>query len=244
VLIEHPVPPSAPPPEPIRGFSLHGEWRVARETLRLGLSALALGRLPAGDGAPVVLVPGWRAPESSMGPLRLFLSSRGYDARHWGLGVNRGNPEQDSEHLAVQVERLAVEYGRPVALVGWSLGGVISRETARRVPEATAVVVTFGTPVIGGPTYTPAASVYGEAECERISQAVRELDRVRPIRVPVAAVFTREDRVVSWPACIDRVSPDVRHFEVASSHLSLGLDPDVWSVAARMLHEHTVTSWP
>ena len=41
--------------------------------------------------------------------------------------------------------------------------------------------------------------------------------------------------MVSWPACIDRWTPDVRHVEVTSTHLGLGIDPDVWRVVAEQL---------
>ena len=61
------------------------------------------------------------------------------------------------------------------------------------------------------------------------------LDRDRPITVPITAIFTRNDGVVDWRACLDRRSQAVRHVEVRSSHLGLGLDPAVWITVARAL---------
>ena len=58
--------------------------------------------------------------------------------------------------LAESVVALSEEHG-PVALVGWSLGGVLSREVARRHPEHVRRVITYGTPVVGGPSYTAVA---------------------------------------------------------------------------------------
>ena len=46
---------------------------------------------------------------------------------------------------------------------------MIAREVARELPERVAQVVTFGTPVVGGPTYTVAADSYGTAESRRIA---------------------------------------------------------------------------
>jgi pimeloyl-ACP methyl ester carboxylesterase len=239
-VIEHSVPPETPDPAAMQRPGLAGEWRIGRELMRLGLSSRQLQRVPRGDGAPVLLIPGWRAPEASMAPLKWFLNARGYDARHWGFGTNRGYPERDSERLAQQLPRLVEATGRRIALVGWSLGGVIARETARLAPELVALVITYGTPVIGGPTHTLAAGTYGEAECKRVSRRVEELDGHSPIMVPIAAVFTRSDSIVSWPACIDRVSPNVRHFEVGSTHLSMGVDPTVWQLVASQLRKHTL----
>jgi pimeloyl-ACP methyl ester carboxylesterase len=231
---EYAEPPSAPAPSgpPRRG--LRGEWRVGLEVARLVAATPTLRRAPRGEGAPVVLVPGWRAPPASMLPLRNYLRFLGHDARDWELGVNVGRPERDAPRLAEQVERLA-SGGRPVTLVGWSLGGTITREAARQAPAAIAQVITYGTPVVGGPTHTIGARSYGPEESARISALIEELDAASPISVPITAIYTRRDGIVSWRACIDRASPEVRHVEVSSTHISMGFDPDVWRVIADRL---------
>ncbi|MEP7088778.1 MAG: alpha/beta hydrolase [Nocardioidaceae bacterium] len=199
--------------------------------LRLPAAASRLARLPRGDGHVVIDIPGWKAPEVSGAPLRGLLRALGHDARAWGLGVNTGRPEHDAEVLAETVRRTAAEQG-PVSLVGWSLGGVIAREVARAHPEAVRRVVTYGTPVIGGPSHTLGAGSFGAAECARITALAEQLDREDPILVPLTAIFTRRDGVVTWQACIDHHSPDVEHVEVFSSHVGMALDPDVWEVVA------------
>lgn len=105
----------------------------------------------------------------------------------------------------------------------------------RAVPERVAQVVTFGSPIVGGPTHTIAARSYGPEECRRVEALARRLDADRPIQAPITAIFTRNDRVVDWRACIDRHSPRVRHVEVRSTHLGLGIDPDVWWAVATAL---------
>lgn len=233
----HPRPYDEPPaardpraPLGLAGFA--SEWRTALLPARLVLGSPRLARAPRGDGGPVVLVPGWLAPELSMTPLRLYLRRLGHDATGWGLGTNRGDAERDAGILSDRVVALHARTDRPVALVGWSLGGLVAREVARRVPDAVSRVVTYGTPVVGGPTFTIGATSYGEAECRRIRALAEELDGRDPIQVPITAIFTRRDHVVDWPACLDRVSPRVRHVEVGSTHLGLGLDPHVWETVA------------
>lgn len=170
-----------------------------------------------------------------MAPIRRYLRWLGHDARTWGLGTNMGDPQRDAELMAASVSRLAEEAGRPVALVGWSLGGVIAREVARRDPHVVSQVITYGTPVVGGPNHTVAARTYEPAERDRVERLIEEVNAADPIRVPVTTIFTRRDGVVSWPACIDRTTPGVRHVEVRSTHIGLGIDPDVWWVVAGAL---------
>lgn len=229
--------PAAPPPEGapgglIRAAEITAPWQFAR----LALKTPALRRLPRiGAGAPVVDIPGWRAPEASSAPLRSFLRWLGYEAMPWGFGTNQGDPQGDAERLAPLVVERAEASGRPVSLVGWSLGGVIAREVARNEPDAVRQVVTYGTPVIGGPTHTIGASSFGAEESERITRMIEEVESENPITVPVTAIYTKRDGIVDWRACIDRHSVEVEHIEVASTHLGLGIDPDVWRIIAERL---------
>lgn len=167
-----------------------------------------------------------------MAPLRAWLAHLGHDARHWGLGVNQGDPEGDARRLTPTVAALAQESERAVSLVGWSLGGVVARELARSRPDLVSRVITYGTPAIGGPVHTVAASAWSDGERHRIATTVQREDRVNPIAVPITAILTRRDHVVAWQAQLDHASPRVRHVEVDSTHLSMGIDPDVWLTVA------------
>ncbi len=225
--------PSGPP----AGAALVAELVGGVAGLRLPAAAPRLARLPRGNGHVVIDIPGWKAPEITGAPLRGLLRALGYDARAWGLGTNTGSPERDARILAKAVTRAAGEHG-PVSLVGWSLGGVIAREVARAHPDAVRRVITYGTPIIGGPTHTLGAGSFGVAEAERITARTEKIDREDPITVPITAIFTRRDGVVAWRACIDHHSPGVEHVEVYSTHLGMGVDPDVWEVVARRLADH------
>lgn len=223
--------PCGPPP---RATTL-GEWRTVLEPMRLLLASPKLARAPRGDGRVVVDVPGYAAPEASMAPLRMFLRAKGHHARSWGLGTNRGQPQRDRMRLVERLEPLVAESGRPVNLVAWSLGGVIAREAARLRPDLVHRIVTYGSPIIGGPTHTTAGRRVGDAECRRIAQLQEQLDHERPLQVPVTAIFSKRDGIVSWQACLDHHTAQVTHVEVHSTHIGLGVDPHVWLAVANAL---------
>ena len=227
----------AHPAGPPSTWASVGELTSPLAAARLVGAVPRLARAPRGDGHLVVDIPGWRAPELSGAPLRRYLRHLGYDARGWGFGTNTGNPRRDVERLSASVLDLVEESGSPASLVGWSLGGVIAREVARRHPEAVRRVITYGTPVAGGAAYTSVARASGrgsrvDAGAERVT---RTLDARSPIAVPLTVVFSRRDGVVAWQACIDRATPGVEHVEVSSTHIGMGVDPDVWAVVAERL---------
>jgi pimeloyl-ACP methyl ester carboxylesterase len=142
------------------------------------------------------------------------------------------------EKLLPLVSRRAEEEGCAVALVGWSLGGVISREIAREIPQSVSCVVTFGSPVVGGPIYTSTGGKMTAENRRAILARIAERERGKPISAPMATIFSRIDSIVDWPACIDRYSARVTHYEVQSTHLSMGLDPVVWRIVLDTLLEH------
>jgi pimeloyl-ACP methyl ester carboxylesterase len=170
----------------------------------------------------------------SLLPLRRFLRDRGYHARSAGLGRITANvPELGAQLLARTVEVYRTT-GRKVTLVGWSMGGVLSREVARERPELVERVITFGTPVTGGPAHTAFGRGLADTDRALIDERIEHRDQV-PIRVPITAIWSRRDGVVAPAACIDHRSPLVEHVEVSSTHLGMGIDPDVWRIIADRL---------
>jgi pimeloyl-ACP methyl ester carboxylesterase len=200
---------------------------------RLLLRSPALLGAPRGN-APVAVLPGYGADDASTLPLRTFLRRLGHEVQGWSLGRNRGDVEALLPRVTEGVRALAERHGRPVHLVGQSLGGVLARELARNEPDRIAQVVTLGTPVVGGPSATRLGFRYSPQQRARISAVIEERNRI-PISVPVTAVYSRRDGIVAWEACIDHHNAQVDHVEVSSSHLGMGLDPAVWMLTARLL---------
>lgn len=212
---------------------LVAEARLVREVPRIILKSPRLWSAPRGDRM-VLTLPGFGTGDLSTAPMRAWLASRGHRSRGWGLGVNGGDVEELVPPATERVRALADEAEEPIALVGWSLGGVIAREIARDEPGLVSHVITYGTPVVGGPKYTRSAASYGPERVAAIEQTVAERNTI-PIEVPITAIHSRLDGIVDWLACIDDFSPQVDNIEVRSSHVGMGLDPDVWCIAARTL---------
>ena len=229
-----------PPPgsglEPPQPSSLGREAQVLAEVPRLLLRLPRLRREPRAAGQPVLAVPGFGANDASLWALRRYLRGLGYRVSGWGLGRNGGNVPELIPRVLARTARLAASARAPVSLVGWSLGGNLSREVARERPDLVRQVITLGTPVIGGPRYTVAAGAYRRQgyDLSEIERYVRERNEV-PIDVPITAIYSRRDAIVAWGACIDRSSPDVEHIEVDTSHLGLTLSPEVYRLVARRL---------
>ena len=135
-----------------------------------------------------------------------------------------------------EVHQLRRQYRRPVHLIGWSLGGVLSREVAREEPDYVRQVITMGSPIIGGPKYTSLARIAQRegADLDEIERMIAARE-ARPIQVPVTSIYSRRDGIVAWQASIDHHTPDAEHVEVQTTHLGFGQSPEVFKVLAASL---------
>ncbi len=213
-----------------------GEAAGLLEFPRLLVRAPSLARAPRGDGAPVLVLPGFATDDAAMALLRGYLSFLGYDVYRWGLGRNDGDVPRLLPILVSRVALLRRSTGRLVSLVGWSLGGYLAREISRDIPADVDRVVTLGAPVVGGPKYTLAARAYLRqgVDLDAIEAAVEAREAV-PLSRPVSAIYSRKDGVVAWQACVDERNDCVDHVEVSSTHLGLAFSPDVYLLVAKRL---------
>lgn len=215
-------------------------WLEAAGLLRgiATLPTLTLPRYaPRGDGGPVRVLPGYLTNDVSTVVIRRYLAAMGYRARGWGLGTNRGDVAAYADQVVALVEADATQSGQSVRLVGWSLGGVIAREVARRIPDQVRQVVTLGSPVVGGPKYTLAAASYVAQgwDLDEIAATVARRNQ-EPVPVPVTAIYSRADGVVAWQACLDpHPDANVRHLEVSATHAELGFQASTLRLIARAL---------
>ncbi len=221
--------PDLPVPNPAERWR---EVKALREPWRMMAKVGSVARQPRGRGRPVMVIPGFSTNDASTIPLRAYLGGLGYECRGWGLGVNSGDLQTQFPQTIKRVAAWSAERDEPIALVGWSLGGVIAREVARVRPDIVERVITFGTP-LWGPRHTTTTMARRTELLPDIEERLLARNSTR-IQRPVTAIYSRSDGVVHWKACVDP-DPNTVNIEVTSSHLGLGIDPDVWCIVASTL---------
>jgi hypothetical protein len=206
------------------------------EFTRLFIASPALALQARGNGEPVIVMPGLGASNSSTFLLRRYLKWLDHRVEGWKMGRNSGNVAELLPQVVEHVQQVHQSTGLKVTLVGWSLGGVLAREVARDNPEIVRQVVTMGSPVVGGPKYTVFGKLYRQrgvdVDAIEATIAARESN---PIRVPVTSIYSKNDGIVGWQASIDRYSPQVDNIEVCTTHLGMGISPDVFKILAQKL---------
>ena len=198
--------------------------------------------LQPGDGHAVMTLPGFLASDRSTRVLRRYLAHWGYDAHRWDLGRNFGLLRDRDFETALDQRLEAIEAlsGGKVSLVGWSLGGLLARELARRHPSRVRNVITLGSP-LGDPKATNAWRLYEMLSGYSISD--REI-RARVARfrepvpgVPTTAIYSKTDAVVSWKIAKLPAAEGVESIAVQGSHFGMGFNPVVLYLVADRLRQ-------
>lgn len=207
----------------------------------LGLAAFYaagpwLRTAPPGDGHPVMVLPGLTASDASTRPLRGYLAELGYAVQGWELGRNLGRRQIVDLHLVPRLRELRARTGRRVSLVGWSLGGILAREMAKRAPQDVRLVITLGSPFAGGGRASNVARLFEGISGRKIVDDVRLRRRIREAPpVPLTSIYSRTDGVVAWRACLEQAGPTSENIEIRGSHCGLGHNPAaLWAVANRL----------
>lgn len=218
------------------------EARAPWEAAALAIASPWLNRLPAGDGHPVLVLPGLAASDLSTAPLRRFLHRRGHSAHAWKQGFNFGPRHGVLHACRGRLRHLADRHGRKVSLIGWSLGGVYARELAKEMPDLVRCVITLGSPFAGHPRDTNAWRVYELVSGQSVHDdpALHQQLRHAP-PVPTTSIFSRTDGVVAWHCSVNEVLPHTENIAVSASHVGMGMNPLALYVVADRLRQDPQT---
>ncbi len=201
---------------------------------------------PAGDGHPVLLLPGFMGGESTLIGLELYLRGRGYAVETWGLGRNVGFHAKHATALEQKIRHLHHTTGRTVSLVGWSLGGVFALYGAHQAPECVRSVITLGSPLsvdkegsasppLVKAMYRLIAHPMGPA-AHTMQPRARKLRERTPLPMPLSCLYSLSDGVVPpQEATVDGDPARHENIRVPGSHVGLGFNAVVlWIVADRL----------
>ncbi len=189
---------------------------------------------PAHCPQPVMLLPGFGAHPARMRPMARALEDAGHAVFDWGLGFNFGPTPQNFAFLLGRTASIARIQGAPVALAGWSLGGLFAREIARQRPEYVARVITMGTPFSGDRRANNAWRAYQLITGHAVDAPPIESDFSAKPPVPTTALWSARDGVVSPRSARGRPGERDRAVALRCSHLGFARDP---AVIAAVLHE-------
>src|SRR4051794_11712267 len=207
--------------------------------------------VPHGDGAPVMLVPGFLASDVSLGLMAGWLKRIGYQP---GRAQMRANVDCAERALGRLEELLVAKHeragGRKVAVVGQSRGGAFARMLAVRRPDLVSGIVTLGSPLtdqlavhpfvrggvlgvgllgtLGVPGLFRHQCMTGDCCSEAREQATAKF----PKRVGFVSVYSKSDGIVDWRSCLDDAA---EHVEVNASHIGMSVHADTYRVIARSL---------
>ncbi len=227
------------------------ELRWQAELARLLVDPVYRGEnIPRGSGEPVILIPGFLAGDSSLAILRGWLARIGYRPFAAGMQVNIRCSDQATDRLDARLERIHASTGRRVALIGHSRGGHFAKALAHRRPERVSTVVSMGAGLdapfdISVPTKLAVGAMrtVHARTTDRVArrgcftdscdcQFSRDYGAAFPSEVPLTSIYSKQDGVVRWPACVVSYAHSV---EVTGSHIGLAFNRKVYRVLADTL---------
>ncbi|MCG2840753.1 alpha/beta hydrolase [Sandaracinobacter sp. RS1-74] len=225
-----------PCPGPPGRIAYAAELRSLRELSAFRKQRIALIReLPHWPSRHVLVLPGFLSGDWATFPLRSVLSAIGHKVEGWELGRNMGLRPGRFEELEGRFLTFAGKAGEPIALVGWSLGGLYAVELARRYPEAVRQVITMGSPVSGFLQANNAWKLYERVAGHPIADAPVDWKPGALPPVPFTAIAARGDGIVHPEAAQARPGPLVENLHVEGTHSGLGWNPQAIRLVADRL---------
>jgi pimeloyl-ACP methyl ester carboxylesterase len=212
---------------------------LAREALSFAYmrtSAAFAATVPlecAGDGQPVMVLPGFMASDQTTSRLRRSLCDAGFDAHGWGLGRNKGIKADIFERLDERVGALPCD--APLTLVGWSLGGLIAREYAKYAPHRVAKVVTLGSPFSGDPRSNNAWRIYEFVAGHKVDAPPIEVTLSEKPPVSTCAFWSSNDGVVAPHSARGQRHESDQQIELDCTHMAFVAQPDALRAIAKAI---------
>lgn len=203
-----------------------------------------------GDGSAVIVVPGFLGSDVYLYELYLWLRRIGYSPYLSNIGWNADCLNTLADKLIETIDKAYEETGRPVHVIGHSLGGVLSRSAVVQNRKKISSVITLASPFRGVKSHPGVVELSnrirnrifknndkteyphcytGHCDC----LAVTSLHGGMPRDVKQTAIYTRSDGIVDWESCVSRYEEN--NFEVTGTHVGLVFNYHVYKLIADRL---------
>lgn len=190
---------------------------------------------PASRPCRVLLLPGFASHPLRMRRMAKALGNAGHEVHDWGLGLNLGPTPQNLAFLLARVRQLAEHGDQPIALVGWSLGGIFAREIAHRLPDHVAKVITLGTPFSGDRRANNAWRAYQLITGHAVDAPPIASNFSAKPQVPTIAVWSPRDGIVAPRSAAGQRHERDRAVAIRCSHLGFATDRESIEEVLRQL---------
>jgi pimeloyl-ACP methyl ester carboxylesterase len=172
----------------------------------------------------------------------------GYRPYMSGIGLNAECPGRLTERLKKTMERASFDTGKPVRLIGHSLGGIIARRACQQNPELASQLIYLGSPVqaVHAHPAVVATAVAMHTAMSAVSLQSRDCMTdhcacgfTRNVTAPIpdavdhASIYTRADGVVDWHDS-QETEPHLNH-EVGGTHIGLVYNPRAYRAMGELL---------
>jgi len=222
------------------------EFRAVGEFARFANRAWARPFTPRAEhSCSILLIPGFLAGDVVLYPFADWLRSRGHTVFFSGILANTDCPRSAIERLAGLLRNRSEADQRKIVVIGHSLGGIYARELARRMPQYVEQVVLMGSPI-----HEPLK--HSNPYVKMLAVLTRHLHESRrgcsgdlsticgvnqfdpPPGIRETIIYTKSDGVVDWTSCLES-GPDVKAFEVESTHCALPYNLDTMRIVSERI---------
>ena len=203
------------------------EADILLEPLRRPRRKLAIAA--SASPQPILILPGFGTRPARMRYLARQLEAAGHVTKGWGLGRNWGPKPETFDHVEARLLDFHAREGRPVVLIGWSLGGLFARELAKRQPHAVAKVITMGSPFSGSPRANNVWRAYQFITGHSVDAPPVEADLAAKPPVETVALWSANDGAIAPRCAAGRPGERDRAIAVRCTHMGFTYDPQVVS---------------
>ena len=177
------------------------------------------------SGTPrrIMLIPGFGAHPVRMRWMARQLEKAGHTVKSWGMGVNFGATADRFTKAEQRLVDLYERRGEKLVVVGWSLGGVMARELAKRHPDKIEKVVTMGSPFSGSPRANNGWRAYQAIAGHRVDEP--EIEAVPAEKPPVETVafWSPRDGIVAPKSACGKPGERDRAIALRCTHMGFVL---------------------